>query len=455
MSTRPDVVVNCIGIVKQVVAAHAADEVWATNAALPHRLAERCERAAVRLIHISTDCVFSGTSGPYDEDEPPDPVDLYGQAKLAGEIGGPHLTLRTSFIGPQLGRADGLFEWLRSNASGTVPGFVNVRFSGMTTFALGARPRCRHRGATTAGRPLSRRFDDHQQGRPAPRPRPALGPRDHDRPSRRATVRPVLALRPIPRGNGHCRARVDVPARRARLGDNELMRFHFSVDDVFDAVLDQPRILTDVHDATGASVDLYVFLRRRRDDRVDVLDEMTSVDANLLRGQPWLRLAPHALDVDTPPHRQSPEELRHTLRRLYDEIERRGAAVHVVDPVPPLLGALRLRRGPRGQRSHDAAAHRQARWQLPTVRRRPRHAARPRGRPPRRAGAPTLALPARVGSRARGSSWAAFARELDQILVRHNYLAFFTHEGELYREPVRAALWRCLEYVQQRDLTCV
>jgi dTDP-4-dehydrorhamnose reductase len=110
------------------------------NSLLPHRLAEACGRRDIRLIHVSTDCVFSGRlpwPGRYTELDIPDPVDLYGRSKLLGEVtGGDTLTLRTSIIGWELQRASGLLEWLVSRKGQPVRGFANAWFSGFTTRAL-------------------------------------------------------------------------------------------------------------------------------------------------------------------------------------------------------------------------------------------------------------------------------------------------------------------------------
>ena len=87
--TSPDVAVNCVGIVKQSDEAGDAARMIEVNSLFPHRLARVCEGRGVRLIHVSTDCVFSGRRGGYDESELPDPADLYGRSKLAGEPEGP------------------------------------------------------------------------------------------------------------------------------------------------------------------------------------------------------------------------------------------------------------------------------------------------------------------------------------------------------------------------------
>ncbi|MDT7604818.1 MAG: dTDP-4-dehydrorhamnose reductase [Acidobacteriota bacterium] len=136
-STRPEVVVNCVGIVKQDAAAKDALRSISVNALFPHRLAQVCQAAGARLIHISTDCVFSGRKGHYAEDDAADAEDLYGRTKLLGEVGGAGcLTLRTSMIGRELEGSHGLIEWFLSQQGHKVRGFRRAVFSGFTTLAL-------------------------------------------------------------------------------------------------------------------------------------------------------------------------------------------------------------------------------------------------------------------------------------------------------------------------------
>jgi dTDP-4-dehydrorhamnose reductase len=132
--SRAQVVLNCAGIVKQ----RAADETEhiAVNALFPHQLASACQQLGVRLIHISTDCVFSGRRGGYTESDEPDPVDLYGRSKLLGELDGRgSLTIRTSMIGLELGGASGLVEWYLAQP-GKVNGYRRAIWSGFTTSEL-------------------------------------------------------------------------------------------------------------------------------------------------------------------------------------------------------------------------------------------------------------------------------------------------------------------------------
>jgi dTDP-4-dehydrorhamnose reductase len=136
-TTRADVVVNGIGIVKQVPEAMDPLVSIGVNSLFPHRLADLCDAAGARLVHISTDCVFSGARGMYREDDPPDPADLYGRSKLLGEVVRPgHVTLRTSIIGRELRSANGLVEWFLGNAGGTVSGYRRAIYSGLTTLEL-------------------------------------------------------------------------------------------------------------------------------------------------------------------------------------------------------------------------------------------------------------------------------------------------------------------------------
>jgi dTDP-4-dehydrorhamnose reductase len=136
--TSPDVVVNCIGVVKQADAAADPVTTIGVNSLFPHVLAELCARRSARLIHLSTDCVFSGRRGSYTERDEPDPVDLYGRSKLLGEPSGPGvLTLRTSMIGWELGgRRHGLLEWFAAQAGETVTGYTRARFTGPTAPVL-------------------------------------------------------------------------------------------------------------------------------------------------------------------------------------------------------------------------------------------------------------------------------------------------------------------------------
>jgi dTDP-4-dehydrorhamnose reductase len=133
---KPDVVVNCVGVVKQLEIASDPLITIPINALLPHRLAQFARRHGGRLIHISTDCVFSGSKGLYKETDVPDARDLYGLSKYLGEVAGPGcITLRTSIIGHELGSTNGLVEWFLSQ-KGSVNGYARAIFSGFPTYEL-------------------------------------------------------------------------------------------------------------------------------------------------------------------------------------------------------------------------------------------------------------------------------------------------------------------------------
>ena len=133
---QPDVVVNCVGVVKQSPAAQDPVSALELNSLLPHKLAQACLAVHCRLIHVSTDCVFSGAKGSYSETDLPDPVDFYGHSKLLGEVTGPGcLTLRTSFIGRELRDGTGLLEWFLAQTI-QIRGYARAIFSGLTTIEL-------------------------------------------------------------------------------------------------------------------------------------------------------------------------------------------------------------------------------------------------------------------------------------------------------------------------------
>lgn len=134
---KPDVVINCIGLVKQLALANDPLYALPINAMLPHRLARLTEMVAGRLIHVSTDCVFSGNRGNYDENDVADADDLYGRSKLLGEIANQShvVTLRTSIIGHELTGNHGLVDWFLSQQD-SVNGFSKAVFSGLPTVEL-------------------------------------------------------------------------------------------------------------------------------------------------------------------------------------------------------------------------------------------------------------------------------------------------------------------------------
>ncbi len=133
---RPDVVINCIGLVKQLAQADDPLHALPINSLLPHRLARLCGLAGARLVHVSTDCVFNGRQGNYRESDPSDAEDLYGRSKYLGEVAYPHtVTLRTSIIGHELNSAHGLVGWFLAQ-QGKVRGYRRAIFSGLPTVEL-------------------------------------------------------------------------------------------------------------------------------------------------------------------------------------------------------------------------------------------------------------------------------------------------------------------------------
>lgn len=134
---KPDCVINCIGIIKQLAASAEHIPALTVNSLFPHRLAMLCKAVDARLIHISSDCVFDGLQGNYRETDASNASDLYGRTKFLGEVTSyPHcITLRTSIIGHELGTRFGLVEWFLSQ-TGRVNGFTKAIFSGFPTIEL-------------------------------------------------------------------------------------------------------------------------------------------------------------------------------------------------------------------------------------------------------------------------------------------------------------------------------
>lgn len=133
-TANPDLVINAIGIIKQLPSSKDVITTLTVNSIFPHQLADLSEEFGFRLITVSTDCVFDGIKGSYSEDDVPNATDLYGKSKNLGELtDGNCLTLRTSIIGRELGSAHSLVEWFMSNQGKTVKGFVNAIYSGFPT----------------------------------------------------------------------------------------------------------------------------------------------------------------------------------------------------------------------------------------------------------------------------------------------------------------------------------
>lgn len=133
--TKPDVVINCVGALTLESKVNPTSAIY-LNALLPHILKDLCNEYQSKLIHVSTDCVFSGKKGSYAEDDFRDADDVYGRSKALGEIfDAPHCTLRTSIIGPELKDGTGLFHWFMKQ-DGEVNGYTQTFWSGITTLEL-------------------------------------------------------------------------------------------------------------------------------------------------------------------------------------------------------------------------------------------------------------------------------------------------------------------------------
>jgi dTDP-4-dehydrorhamnose reductase len=130
----PAVIVNCVGIIKQRDAAKSAIPSITINSLFPHLLAEAAAEWGGRIIHFSTDCVFSGRRGQYTEEDQSDAEDLYGRSKFLGEVAAANaVTLRTSIIGRELSRHQSLLDWFLAQNGRTVRGYRRVIYSGIST----------------------------------------------------------------------------------------------------------------------------------------------------------------------------------------------------------------------------------------------------------------------------------------------------------------------------------
>ncbi len=133
---QPDLIINCVGIIKQDALAYDPISSIRVNALLPHEIDQLAQFTACRVIHISTDCVFDGQRGNYCESDTPNATDLYGRTKQMGELcESMSLTLRTSIIGPELKSTRSLLDWFCAQ-TGTVDGYTKAIFSGLTTLEL-------------------------------------------------------------------------------------------------------------------------------------------------------------------------------------------------------------------------------------------------------------------------------------------------------------------------------
>lgn len=126
-------VLNAIGIVNRRIPSTPLAMTVRINTWFPHHLAEACHSFGLRLIHLSTDCVFSGEEGGYTESSPLSPTDVYGMSKALGEPGERAMVIRTSFVGPEVKNFYLLFSWMLAQEGRTVPGYVNHFWNGVTS----------------------------------------------------------------------------------------------------------------------------------------------------------------------------------------------------------------------------------------------------------------------------------------------------------------------------------
>ena len=135
-SVGPNIIINCIGIIKQLPIANDPLTAITINSQLPHRISLVAKSANARLIHISTDCVFNGLQGNYIEENPSNAEDLYGRTKFLGEVTYPHcITLRTSIIGHELKTEFSLIDWFMSQKD-EINGFTKAIYSGFPTYEM-------------------------------------------------------------------------------------------------------------------------------------------------------------------------------------------------------------------------------------------------------------------------------------------------------------------------------
>ena len=135
---KPDILINCLGITNKenLLKPNQIENCISINSLFPHMLQRICSELGTRLIHFSSDCIFSGRKGFYSENDIPDPPDIYGKSKLLGELNYENtLTIRKSVIGHELVSKKGLLEWFLAQKD-FVHGYKNVIFSGLTVLEL-------------------------------------------------------------------------------------------------------------------------------------------------------------------------------------------------------------------------------------------------------------------------------------------------------------------------------
>src|SRR3989339_810746 len=132
----PSIIINAVGIVKQLPESNDISKSFSINSLWPHQLVGHAKLAGAYVIQLSSDCVYSGKRGMYLESDTPDPTDIYGQTKWLGELlEAKTMTIRTSTIGPELSTHHGLLEWFLSQTD-EVSGYERAVYSGIPTIEL-------------------------------------------------------------------------------------------------------------------------------------------------------------------------------------------------------------------------------------------------------------------------------------------------------------------------------
>ena len=134
-----DLVINCAGVIKPRIKDMTIEDVLRVNSVFPHNLAKVCSNQNIKMIHITTDCVYTGNKGNYNEDDLFDADDIYGLTKNAGEPGNNCMVLRTSILGEENGQSRSLLEWVKSQKGKEVNGYTNHFWNGVTTLYLAER----------------------------------------------------------------------------------------------------------------------------------------------------------------------------------------------------------------------------------------------------------------------------------------------------------------------------
>lgn len=135
---KPDIIINCVGVIKQSSLVDDTANLYELNSILPQKLAYLCASHKIHMIHFSTDCVFDGLKGKaYTENDIPTAQDNYGKSKLLGEVSNTYsLTIRTSIVGHELSRHKSLFDWVFSQKRKNIKGFTKALYTGVTTLEM-------------------------------------------------------------------------------------------------------------------------------------------------------------------------------------------------------------------------------------------------------------------------------------------------------------------------------